>query len=276
MNVCCCPCVASFEDWSSIFRNRSFTLFKNDRDFSEKFDSVAVSESTSPTINLSVCCANKPGGCSLTSLPVLVCCSFHERRGYVLTFRSGFPRAFRCSQGQHVRISHTVSWSQIHHRLWFCHLLLLVFFSTPLQDYWWNWSGGCFFNKHKRWVHPSHVKFPLVSMSANWFMGVNVFKLYLGVQIDSIESRAALWFLETCLIVGLLPFVIILITASLSSKMYNEASLREEFTFQEIKSTLFRSSIFPWILSRWRFFRVSPYLIILMRVPVKNCDDQTP
>ena len=37
-------CVASFDDWSNIFRNRSFTLFKNDRDFRERFDYVAVSE----------------------------------------------------------------------------------------------------------------------------------------------------------------------------------------------------------------------------------------
>ena len=38
-------CIASFEEWSNIFRNRSFTLFKNDRDHRERFDSVAVSES---------------------------------------------------------------------------------------------------------------------------------------------------------------------------------------------------------------------------------------
>ena len=77
-------------------------------------------------------------------------------------------------------------------------------------------------------------------------LGVNVFDLDLGVQIDSIEyqSRATLWVLETCLIVGLLPFMIILITASLSSKTYNEASLREECTFQEVEK-LSRSSIFP-------------------------------
>ena len=29
-------------------------------------------------------------------------------------------------------------------------------------------------------------------------------------------------------------------------------------------------------LSCWRFVRVSPFLIILMRVSVKNCDDQIP
>ena len=45
--------------------------------------------------------------------------------------------------------------------------------------------------------------------------------------------------------------MIILITASLSSNIYNRASLREEFTSEKIKFTLSRSSIFPWI-----FFRV--------------------
>ena len=48
--------------------------------------------------------------------------------------------------------------------------------------------------------------------------------------------------------------MIILITASLSSKMYNKASLREEFAFDVSKSTLSRSSIFPWI-----FFRVGDF-----------------
>ena len=59
-------CVASFEDWSSIFRTRSFTLFKNDQNCNDMSDSATVLESvsSSSTINLSVCCANKPGGCS--------------------------------------------------------------------------------------------------------------------------------------------------------------------------------------------------------------------
>ena len=41
--------------------------------FNDISDSETVPESISPssTINLSVCCANKPGGCSLTDLPVL-------------------------------------------------------------------------------------------------------------------------------------------------------------------------------------------------------------
>ena len=42
------------------------------------------------------------------------------------------------------------------------------------------------------------------------------------------QSSATLWVLDTCLIVGLGPLIIILITASLSSKMYNWDSPREK------------------------------------------------
>ena len=35
------------------------------------------------------------------------------------------------------------------------------------------------------------------------------------------QSNATLWVLDTCLIVGLLPLMIILLAAALSSKMYN-------------------------------------------------------
>ena len=66
-------CVASFEDWSNIFRTRSFTLCKNDLDFHDMSHSATVLESvsSSSTINLSVCCANELAGCSLTGRPVL-------------------------------------------------------------------------------------------------------------------------------------------------------------------------------------------------------------
>ena len=47
-------CIASLDEWSNIFRNRSFTLFKNDCDLRERFDSVTVSESISSSMtNLS-------------------------------------------------------------------------------------------------------------------------------------------------------------------------------------------------------------------------------
>ena len=51
--------------------------------------------------------------------------------------------------------------------------------------------------------------------------GVNVPDLKLGINN---QSKATLWVLETCLIVGLRPLMIILITASLSSNTYNTAS----------------------------------------------------
>ena len=57
------------------------------------------------------------------------------------------------------------------------------------------------------------------------------------------QSCVTLWVLETCLIVGLLPFMIILITASLSSNTYNKASWSEDWTFEGVKSTLSKSLI---------------------------------
>ena len=42
------------------------------------------------------------------------------------------------------------------------------------------------------------------------------------IRSNNIQSRATLWVLETCLIVGLLLLMIILITASLSSNTYNK------------------------------------------------------
>ena len=64
--------------------------------------------------------------------------------------------------------------------------------------------------------------------------GVDVFDLDIGVQM------------ETCLMVGLLPLKIVLITASLSSNTYNKASWWEELTFEKMKSTLSKSLIIPW------------------------------
>ena len=55
--------------------------------------------------------------------------------------------------------------------------------------------------------------------------GVDVFDLDFGIQINSIKQpiKSNSVSLETCLIVGLLPLMI-MITASLSSNTYNKAS----------------------------------------------------
>ena len=108
-------------------------------------------------------------------------------------------------------------------------------------------------NKHKRWFHSSRVKFPLVSMSASWVL-VSMYLIWIigsKLILSNNQSRATLWVLETRLIVGLLPIMIILITASLSSNTNNKASWCEELTFEDIKSTLSRSSITPWDFFRF-------------------------
>ena len=43
-------CIASSGERSNFFRNRSFTLFKNDRDLRERCDYAAVSESISSSM----------------------------------------------------------------------------------------------------------------------------------------------------------------------------------------------------------------------------------
>ena len=55
-------CIESSGKRSNIFRNRSVTLFKNERDFNERFDSVATSESISSSMT----------NLSFSGLPVLV------------------------------------------------------------------------------------------------------------------------------------------------------------------------------------------------------------
>ena len=75
--------------------------------------------------------------------------------------------------------------------------------------------------------------------------GVGVFDLDLGVQINSIEqpTKSNSVSSETYLIVGLLSFIIILITASLSSNTYNKASWRADWTFEGTASMSFIASI---------------------------------
>ena len=92
-----------------------------------------------------------------------------------------------------------------------------------------SWSS----TKRRRWSHSSRVKLPLVDMSASWFLVSTCLIWILGSKLvlSKNQSIATLWILDTCLIVGLLPLMIILITALLSSKMYNWDSLWEEFAF---------------------------------------------
>ena len=67
-------------------------------------------------------------------------------------------------------------------------------------------------------------------MSASWFL-VSMYLIWIlesRLIRSNNQSRATLWVLETCLIVRLLPFTIILITASLSLNTHNNASWCEK------------------------------------------------
>ena len=89
------------------------------------------------------------------------------------------------------------------------------------------------------------MKFPLVRMSASWIL-VSMYLIWiLGSKLirSNNQSSATLWVLETCLIVGLLPLIIILITASLSSNIYDKASWCENWTFEGAQSMLFNTLI---------------------------------
>ena len=87
---------------------------------------------------------------------------------------------------------------------------------------------------------------------------------FLGSELtrSNNQSDATLWVLDTCLIVGLLPLMIILITASVSSKIFNWASNWEESAFVTTWSTFDTSSTsrFPFLLNLVVGFelRISP------------------
>ena len=143
---------------------------------------------------------------------------------------SGFRWAFWCSGCKHVRIPCAASRDQIHHRLRFwCDSFFTCIFLRSFRHYF-KTIG----RTEMADVEQTQKMIPLITCENS--LGQYVCELVLGVNVIIIwilgstlilsnnQSRATLWVLETCLIVGLLPFMIILITASLSSNTYNKAS----------------------------------------------------
>ena len=91
-------------------------------------------------------------------------------------------------------------------------------------------------HKRRRWFHSSRVKLTFVKMSAICFFGVHIFDSDLRFQVDSFRTthQAPLCgFLHTRLIVGLRPLIIILMTASLSSKITTETRLEKNVCWCE-------------------------------------------
>ena len=90
------------------------------------------------------------------------------------------------------------------------------------------------FNNRRRWSHSSRVTLPFVEMSASWFFDSTYLIWTFGSRLilSNNQSRATRWARDTCVIVGLLPLMIIFITASFSSKMYNFDSFSERCAFE--------------------------------------------
>ena len=164
-----------------------------------------------------------------------------------LTFINYLPRAFWCRRWQSwgspcnrpiIGLDFAVTLSSPEP---FC----VIFDITSEQSVELKWLMS---NKHNKWLHSSRVKFPLVSMSSSWFL-VSMYLIWILVSKlirSNNQSSATLWILETCLVVGLLPFTIIMITASLSSNTYNKASWCENWTFEWTRSTLLKTLNIPW------------------------------
>ena len=126
--------------------------------------------------------------------------------------------------------------------------ILISVISLPRAQWSWRW------NKHNKWFHSSRVKFPLVNMSAELVFGVDVFDLDFGVRInlDQTTNQVQLRkFWKHVSMSGFFPLMIILITASLSSKTYNKASWREDWTLEGTES-IFSIGLLsePWQPSR--------------------------
>ena len=90
-------------------------------------------------------------------------------------------------------------------------------------------------HKRRKWFHSWRVKFPLVSMSASWFL-VSMYLIWIfGVQIDSIEhpikrNSVGLGKMSHC---GTPPLITIILTiASFSSFTYHRASWFEDWTVE--------------------------------------------
>ena len=112
-------------------------------------------------------------------------CLLHIKRAqrYVLTFRFGFQRAFWCNRGKYVRIPYTVSWYQIHHRLWFCcdsffTCIFLCSFRHRFETV--NGTEMGDVEQTQKIVSLITCEISLCQYVCEFFFGVNVFDLDLG------------------------------------------------------------------------------------------------
>ena len=90
-------------------------------------------------------------------------------------------------------------------------------------------------NKHNKWFHSSRVKFPLVRMSASWFL-VSMYLSWIfrsKLIRSNNQFKATRWVLDTCLIVGLRPFIIIRRTSHQIKKTSRSTKHNQHYSSQE-------------------------------------------
>ena len=120
-------------------------------------------------------------------------------------------------------------------------------------------------NKCVNFDHISRENEPLVKMSANCLEVLTYLFWMSGSKfiLSNNQSKFALWVREMCLMDGLRPLMIILITASLSSKTNKDACLLERWAFGGAWSILsvnllsnMRDVVFLGLVLRTRFLSV--------------------
>ena len=130
-------------------------------------------------------------------------------------------------------------------------------FRSDQKENCWN---GCREHRETHYIKQTEKMIPLVTRRT--LFGWDVSKLFFvstcliwiscsKLILSNNQSSATLWVLDTCLIVGLLPLVIISITVSLSSKICNWASHWEELAFVTTWSTCANSSTSRLPLKFW-------------------------
>ena len=128
---------------------------------------------------------------------------------YVLTFRFSFPQAFWCSRDKHVRIPYAASRDQIHHRLRFC----CDSFFTCI--FWCSFRHRFKIIDRTEMANVKQTQKMIPYITCEISLGQYVCELVFGVNVFDLDfrnklirsnnhnqSRATLWVLETCLIVG--------------------------------------------------------------------------
>ena len=165
-----------------------------------------------PSQHLRVPCTHRAS--KVTRITFVPQIRFHVKRDNVLLLSllaiqaKSFPEIFSTSQIAFLRKEKNECWNSGCRKMW-CRS--------------WCWEDATSCATHHAW------NFLLLKMSASWCFVLTYLIKSFGSRLilSNNQSRATRWVRDTCLIVGLMPLMILFITASLSSKMYNWLFLRE-------------------------------------------------